>query len=272
MSSAVPRTVPELQAALAAGLAPDFVFFWNAGPPTTPPGSDCLSQWYMAPFEVEGVRYLTAEHFMMAAKARHFHDEATLAAILAADHPSEAKKLGREVQNFNSAEWATVRYERVVQGNLAKFTQNPALRDFLVQTNPQILVEASPEDKIWGIGLTQEDARATQPAEWLGLNLMGFALMEVRHRLLSRKLADKWLEQDNALTRTFHFPDFKTAFAFMTDVAAVAERLDHHPWMASEYRTVEFRLRTHDAGNTVTKRDHRLAAEIDMLAKQYAVD
>ncbi|GGF03319.1 4a-hydroxytetrahydrobiopterin dehydratase [Hymenobacter cavernae] len=80
-----------------------------------------------------------------------------------------------------------------------------------------------------------------------------------------------WLEQDNALTRTFHFPDFKTAFAFLTDVAAVAERLDHHPWMASEYRTVEFRLRTHDAGNTVTKRDHRLAAEIDKLAEQYVV-
>jgi 4a-hydroxytetrahydrobiopterin dehydratase len=81
-----------------------------------------------------------------------------------------------------------------------------------------------------------------------------------------------WTEQDNALTRTFQFPDFKTAFAFMTDVATVAERLDHHPWMANEYRTVAFRLRTHDAGNTVTKRDHRLAAEIDRLAEQYAVD
>jgi len=229
MPSAVPRTVPELQAAMAAGSVPAFLFFWNAGPPTTPPGSDCLSQWYAAPFEVDGVRYLTAEHFMMAAKARHFHDETTLAAILAAEHPSEAKKLGREVQDFDSAAWALVRYERVVQGNLAKFTRNPALRDFLVQTNPQILVEASPEDKIWGIGLAQEDARATQPDEWPGLNLMGFALMAVRHQLLSPALTDGWLEQDNALTRTYIFPDFKTAFAFMTDVAAVAERLDHHP-------------------------------------------
>lgn len=78
-----------------------------------------------------------------------------------------------------------------------------------------------------------------------------------------------WIEQDNALTRTFRFPDFKTAFAFMTDVAAAAERLDHHPWWANEYSTVEFRLRTHDAGNTVTKRDHRLAEAIDQLAEQH---
>jgi 4a-hydroxytetrahydrobiopterin dehydratase len=80
-----------------------------------------------------------------------------------------------------------------------------------------------------------------------------------------------WTEQDNALTRTFRFPDFKTAFAFMTEVAAVAEHLDHHPWWANEYSTVEFRLRTHDAGNTVTKRDHRLADAIDKVAAQYLV-
>jgi len=78
-----------------------------------------------------------------------------------------------------------------------------------------------------------------------------------------------WIEHDNALTSTFRFPDFKAAFAFMTDVAAAAEQLDHHPWWANEYSTVEFRLRTHDAGNTVTKRDHRLAAAIDALAAQH---
>jgi 4a-hydroxytetrahydrobiopterin dehydratase len=78
-----------------------------------------------------------------------------------------------------------------------------------------------------------------------------------------------WTEHDNALTRTFRFPDFNTAFAFMTEVAAEAERLDHHPWWANEYSTVEFRLRTHDAGNTVTKRDHRLADAIDAVAARH---
>ncbi|QDA60138.1 4a-hydroxytetrahydrobiopterin dehydratase [Hymenobacter jejuensis] len=80
-----------------------------------------------------------------------------------------------------------------------------------------------------------------------------------------------WTQQDNALTRSFRFPDFKTAFAFMTDVAAEAERLDHHPWWANEYGFVEFRLRTHDAGNTVTKRDHRLAEAIDRVAALHHV-
>lgn len=78
-----------------------------------------------------------------------------------------------------------------------------------------------------------------------------------------------WTEQNNALVCALRFSDFKAAFAFMTAVAAEAERQDHHPWWANEYNTVEFRLRTHDAGNTVTKRDHRLAAAIEELARQH---
>ena len=78
-----------------------------------------------------------------------------------------------------------------------------------------------------------------------------------------------WLLTDNSLARTYHFADFRTAFAFLTEVAAEAERLDHHPWFSNEYNVVEFRLRTHDAGNTVTARDHRLAAAIDVVAGRY---
>ena len=72
-----------------------------------------------------------------------------------------------------------------------------------------------------------------------------------------------WLETNNSLTRTFRFADFRAAFAFLTAVAAEAERLDHHPWFSNEYNVVEFRLSTHDAGNRVTARDHALAAAID---------
>ncbi|GAA4350762.1 hypothetical protein GCM10023185_08800 [Hymenobacter saemangeumensis] len=78
-----------------------------------------------------------------------------------------------------------------------------------------------------------------------------------------------WTEQDNSLQRRFQFADFKTAFAFLTEVAAEAERLDHHPWFSNEYNVVEFRLRSHDAGNTVTRRDHRLAEAIDAAASRH---
>ena len=79
-----------------------------------------------------------------------------------------------------------------------------------------------------------------------------------------------WTETNNALTRTFRFADFRAAFAFLTAVAAEAERLDHHPWFSNEYNVVEFRLSTHDKGNTVTARDHALAAAIDAVAGPFA--
>ena len=79
-----------------------------------------------------------------------------------------------------------------------------------------------------------------------------------------------WSTIDNTLTRTFRFSDFRTAFAFLTEVAAEAERLEHHPWLSNEYNVVEFRLRTHDAGDTVTDRDHQLATAIDAVAERYA--
>ena len=78
-----------------------------------------------------------------------------------------------------------------------------------------------------------------------------------------------WNNIDNSLRNSFRFTDFKTAFAFLTEVAAEAERLDHHPWFSNEYNTVEFRLRSHDAGNTVTALDHRLAEAIDAAAKKH---
>ena len=79
-----------------------------------------------------------------------------------------------------------------------------------------------------------------------------------------------WTETDNSLRRRFQFADFKMAFAFLTEVAAEAERLDHHPWFSNEYNVVEFRLRTHDAGSIVTKRDHQLAEAIDAVAVRFA--
>jgi ribA/ribD-fused uncharacterized protein len=161
-----------------------YLLFWgHTVRPDAPVGKECFSQWYPAPFTLNGDTYATAEHYMMAEKARLFNDETTRAAILRAPHPHAAKKLGRRVKEFDEALWKAARFDIVVHGNEAKFNQHPAMRDFLLQSGSQVLVEASPVDTIWGIGLAQDSPRATNPAEWRGLNLLDFALMQVHDNL-----------------------------------------------------------------------------------------
>lgn len=146
-------------------------------------GAGCLSQWWPSPFEADGVRYETAEHWMMAAKARLFGDAEAERAALAARTPAEAKNAGRLVRGFDEAIWKRERFAVVRSGNVHKFGQDAALRDFLLATGDRVLVEASPMDRIWGIGLASDDERAQDPARWRGLNLLGFALMEAREEL-----------------------------------------------------------------------------------------
>ncbi|WP_237322253.1 NADAR family protein [Streptomyces sp. JJ36] len=169
---------------MTGGACPKWLMFWGHRPQrdgSTGPG--VLSQWWPSPFTVDGVQYASAEHWMMAGKARLFGDDAALAAILAARTPAEAKKHGRLVRAFDEERWAASRFDLVVTGNVAKFGQEPALRAFLLGTGNRVLVEASPRDRIWGIGLAASDERAADPARWPGRNLLGFALMEARARL-----------------------------------------------------------------------------------------
>jgi hypothetical protein len=93
--------------------------------------------------------------------------------------------LGRHIKHFDDQIWQQHRFALVVAGNLAKFSQHPNLQDFLLATGEQVLVEAAPNDRIWGIGLAESDPKAWQPSTWQGLNLLGFALMQVRERLKS---------------------------------------------------------------------------------------
>jgi ribA/ribD-fused uncharacterized protein len=161
-----------------------YLYFWGHQP--SPDGSitkTCCSQWFAAGFTVDQVQYPTAEHYMMAEKARLFNDQQTLQKILTAPHPHAAKALGREVQNFRPTLWEEQRCQIVVRGNLAKFSQNSPLRTFLIGTGDRILVEASPIDKIWGTGLAADQPEAERPDRWPGLNLLGFALMAVRRQL-----------------------------------------------------------------------------------------
>ncbi|MEM8558252.1 MAG: NADAR family protein [Bacteroidota bacterium] len=181
----LPTTLDQLQQAVQRGRRFRYLFFWGHKPRSDGQiDKACLSQWYVAPFTVDGQRYPTAEHFMMAEKARLFGDHEIAARVLKAPHPGAAKKLGRQVRGFDEATWQQARFDVVVRGNVAKFEQNEALGDFLRGTKARVLVEASPRDRIWGIGLAADDPRAVKPLAWRGQNLLGFALMGVRSRLL----------------------------------------------------------------------------------------
>lgn len=177
-----PRSVKELREAVARGWEPEFLFFWGHTPKPNQRhiGRECLSQWYPAEFVVEGTRFSTAEHFMMYRKALLFDDRQTASRILAARQPGAAKALGRGVRGFDDTAWEKERLAIVVAASVAKFGQNAALRTFLLNTKRQVLVEASPRDAIWGIGLSASDSAARSPDQWPGLNLLGFALMSAR--------------------------------------------------------------------------------------------
>ena len=171
---------------MASGLSVKFLFFWGHTPKREGAvDASCLSQWFPRAFVVDGVRYATAEHFMMASKAKLFADEEAFARILRAPSPADAKAVGRSVRNYDDDAWARARFDAVVRGNVAKFGQHADLRAFLVATVDRVLVEASPRDTIWGIGLGASNPDARDPNQWRGLNLLGFALMEARSTLSS---------------------------------------------------------------------------------------
>lgn len=94
--------------------------------------------------------------------------------------PDEIKQLGRAVQNYDDAQWCAIRFEVVVRANLMKFSQHPELGRILLATGDKILVEASPYDTIWGVGLDESDIDVLYPDRWRGQNLLGNALMLVR--------------------------------------------------------------------------------------------
>lgn len=162
----------------------DFLFFWGHQP--SKDGTitkTCFSQWWMCSFKVDEIEYKSAEHFMMAKKAELFKDITVMEKIIKTNSPADVKKLGREVKNYNDDVWLENRFEIVKKANLHKFNQNPDLKRFLLSTNEKVLVEASPVDPIWGIGMASDHKNSSNPLEWEGLNLLGFALMEVRDEL-----------------------------------------------------------------------------------------
>lgn len=178
------RDVDALVSRAGAGDRAKYLLFWGHRPrPDGRIGASCLSQWWPSPFTADGVTYASAEHWMMAGKARLFGDTEAAEQAVAAKSPAQAKKVGRLVRDFDGTLWERERYRLVVAGSIHKFGQNPELGGFLLGTGDRVLVEASPMDRIWGIGLAADDPRAEDPATWRGLNLLGFALMEARAAL-----------------------------------------------------------------------------------------
>ena len=154
-----------------------FTFFWN-GP---------FSQWYPSPFEVDGRMFINAEQFMMYSKAMLFKDEDIAYKIMKSTNPKEQKALGRKVKNFNIETWSGPALGRrprawsiVRKGSWNKFSQNPDLLEILADTAGTTLVEASPYDKIWGIGLSEWDSARLTRENWLGTNWLGEILTNVR--------------------------------------------------------------------------------------------
>ena len=168
----------------------DYVLFWGGWP----------SQWHPADFTVGGVRYNCCEQFMMAEKARVFGDDAALAQIVKTRNPRQQKAVGRTVRGFDAGVWNDICRGIVFTGNLARFCQDEAARRELLATGDRTIVEASPTDRIWGIGLAQDDPRALHPAQWRGTNWLGVALAQVRTELLAHAAGrtpahEPWLAQ-----------------------------------------------------------------------------
>jgi ribA/ribD-fused uncharacterized protein len=189
--SAPVSSVAELSDLVRDGRTPEFLFFWGHRPRRDGSiGPGCLSQWWPAPFTVDGLEFATAEHYMMWAKAMLFGDHGIAGQVLTVEHPNAAKTLGRRIAGFDEQTWQKHRFDIVVAGNLAKFGQHPDLGAFLLGTGERVLVEASPVDRIWGIGLAADDPAAGDPDRWRGPNLLGFALMRVRATLRERTHSD----------------------------------------------------------------------------------
>ncbi|MEL6950955.1 MAG: NADAR family protein [Pseudomonadota bacterium] len=178
-----PKNTDELICHLDQGNAVKYVYFWGHTSRGSRVDETCLSQWFPATFRLGSRSFATAEHYMMFRKAEVFGDHEIAAKVLDAKSPGEAKALGRQVRGFDTETWFEFRWDIVVEANVAKFSQNAGLQQYLMGTGERVLVEASPVDTIWGIGMDKATAMHAHPKDWQGKNLLGFALMEARERV-----------------------------------------------------------------------------------------
>eukprot|EP01012_Entosiphon_sulcatum_P023208 TRINITY_DN28185_c0_g2_i1.p1 TRINITY_DN28185_c0_g2~~TRINITY_DN28185_c0_g2_i1.p1 ORF type:complete len:420 (-),score=65.12 TRINITY_DN28185_c0_g2_i1:120-1334(-) len=170
----------ELQALIAQNYE-KYSFFWQ-GP---------FSNWHPSTFDVDGVQYNNGEQFMMVQKALVFGDLPSAALAIQADNPKRVKAIGRGVKNFVDEQWICHHaWDIVYRGNRCRFSQNPELKHLLFSTRGKCLVEASPYDTRWGIGLSESDAVRLRPEKWPGKNLLGKVLDTIRDDMLEDEAAE----------------------------------------------------------------------------------
>jgi ribA/ribD-fused uncharacterized protein len=152
--------------------------------------ADVFSNWHRSPFVYKGHRFNCVEQFMMFSKAKMFGDDKAAAAVMATSDPRQQKALGRAVKGYDDATWSSRRLNIVTVGCREKFLQNPSMLAELLATGTTMIVEASPYDRVWGIGLGQDDPKALDRKQWRGENLLGQALMTVRQVLSAERSAE----------------------------------------------------------------------------------
>ena len=177
-------SMPWLKEKAKSGEQLKYIFFWgHTDRNNDRTGKYVFSQWHEAPFTVDGILYRTSEHWMMSKKALLFGDFVSSDKVLQCEKPAEAKAIGRAISGYDDELWNASKYEIVKTGNFHKFAQNQDLRKYLINTQAKIIVEASPVDAVWGIGMAQDHKSIMNPEAWRGENLLGFAIMEVRDML-----------------------------------------------------------------------------------------
>jgi ribA/ribD-fused uncharacterized protein len=155
----------------------EIVLFWHG----------IFSNWHLVDFvDDDGVKYNCTEQYMMAKKALRYGDNETYNKIMNAHSPKEQKALGRLVKKFDADDWDSCCMKIVYDGNLLKYSQNEELRKVLLATGNKTIAEASPVDKIWGIGLAPDNPKAFDKKNWKGTNYLGLVLMNVRSFLLTK--------------------------------------------------------------------------------------
>lgn len=167
----------------------EYYFFYETKHP--------FSQWHKSEFKLDGLLFNSTEQYMMYEKARLFGDLDTANKIMQTKNVREQKRLGREVKNFDLTIWNQNAMGIVYKGNKAKFQQNPECLKLLLSTKGKTIVEASPTDKIWGIGLTENDNDANDIFKWKGTNWLGIILTELRLELIgSNAKHGYWNKED----------------------------------------------------------------------------
>jgi len=152
------------------------IYFWGG----------IFSQWAISPFiDADlGIKFNCAEQSMMYWKANTFHDKEAMAAVLKEKNPRNQKAIGRTIKNYDDKVWNEVKFDIVKSGNVQKFSSDSKLKELLIYTDGYELVECSPYDKIWGIGLGEDNPDTLDKSKWRGENLLGKAIVEAREEII----------------------------------------------------------------------------------------